>query len=521
MTNRKSFIAVDGLRYAYGKGTPWILNGIDLEIPPGEHLLVAGASGSGKSTLARTLNGLIPHFYGGRLEGDVWVGGMSTRERSVADLFDQVGMVFQNPEAQLFNRTVRREIAFGLESLGLPRREMLRRIDDIAAETGIEHLLSRAPHHLSGGEQQMICISAVAALKPKMIVLDEPFANLDGDNVARIRKTLVRLGEKGTGVMVCEHRLGYAGYDAARMVVLADGRKVLDGPAKAVLSGDLGVYGLEAPACGQASGLEASGYEICPEAPGRQATGDGQPIIELDAVSFARGERRILDNVSLSVDKGECVAIVGPNGAGKTTLLKLFNGLLRPVSGKVFLNGRDIRKEKVSRLARHVGMAFQNPSGQFFKLTVWDEVTVAAKTLNRYDPEWIDTLIRLFRLDDLVTRPPYRLSSGEKKRVAFAAALSARPDILILDEPTSGQDRYFKKALGGFLAELQEQGQTVVLVTHDLGFAEACAPRWLYLDGGRITAQGAPRRVPVRPCLPGPCVEFDAADQPRRVGAGV
>ncbi|AOY58702.1 MULTISPECIES: ABC transporter ATP-binding protein [Desulfococcus] len=520
MTRRESFIAVAGLRYAYGKETPWILKDVDLEIPPGEHLLVAGASGSGKSTLARTLNGLIPHFYGGRLEGEVRVGGESTRDRTVADLFDQVGMVFQNPEAQLFNRTVRREIAFGLESLGLPRREMLRRIDGIAAETGIGHLLSRAPHQLSGGEQQMVCISAVAALKPKMIVLDEPFANLDGENVARIRKTLVRLGEKGTGVMVCEHRLGYAGYDAARMVVLADGRKVLDGPAKAVLSRDLGVYGLEAPTCGQASGLGASGYEIRPEAPGRGAAGDRQPIIELDGVSFERGGRRIIDNVSLSIDRGECVAIVGPNGAGKTTLLKLFNGLFRPVSGRVLLNGKDIRKEKVSRLARHVGMAFQNPSGQFFKLTVWDEITVAAKTLNRYDPEWIDTLIRLFRLGDLVTRPPYRLSSGEKKRTAFAAALSARPDILILDEPTSGQDRHFKNALSGFLAELQEQGQTVVLVTHDLGFAETCAPRWLYLDGGRIIAQGAPRRVSAGSCPPVYGAGSEAAGLCGGMGAG-
>ena len=188
------------------------------------------------------------------------------------------------------------------------------------------------------------------------------------------------------------------------------------------------------------------------------------------------------------------MAIVGPNGAGKTTLLKHFNGLLRPGSGRILLNGRDIRKEKVSRLARHVGMAFQNPAGQFFKLTVWDEIIVAARAMNCFDPVWIDELVHIFKLDKLAARPPYRLSCGEKKRVAFAAALSAKPDILVLDEPTSGQDLHFKDALGGFLTALQARGQTIIMVTHDLGFAEKYAPRWLYLKGGRIMAEGSPRR---------------------------
>ena len=489
MSRDAPFIDVAGVRYAYRASGPRVLKGIDLDVHRGEYLLVAGVSGSGKSTLARTLNGLIPHFYGGRFEGDVRVGGVSTRERSTADLFDRVGMVFQNPEAQLFNRSVRRELAFGLESLGLPRDGIRRRIDGVAAEMEIAHLLSRSPHHLSGGEQQMVCISAVATLRPEMIVLDEPYANLDGENVARIRAALSRLLKDGTGVVVCEHRLGRTAPDADRMIVMDRGRKVLDGPPDELRRVGLERFGLDVP--------EIGGPRLSPRRSGvlRPKTPGTPPLLALESVSFAREGRGILEEISFSVREGECVAVVGPNGAGKTPLLKHFNGLLRPTSGRVLLNGRDIRKEKVSRLARHVGMAFQNPSSQFFKLTVWDEITVAARAMNRFDPEWVDTLVRIFRLEDLVSRAPYRLSCGEKKRVAFAAALSAGPAILVLDEPTSGQDRHFKEALGGFLSALQARGQTIVLVTHDLRFAEACAPRWLHLKDGRIAADGPPGRV--------------------------
>lgn len=489
MTGDDPFIDVRGVRYAYRQTGPWVLNGIDLTLLPGGYLLVAGASGSGKSTLARTLNGLIPHFHGGRFEGEVRVGGVSTLQRSVGDLFDQVGMVFQNPEAQLFNRTVLREIAFGLESLGLQRQEIRRRIDAIAQEMEIAHLLDRSPHRLSGGEQQMVSLSAIAALRPKMIVLDEPYANLDAENAQRLRRTLSGLRAKGTGILVCEHRLGQTAADADRMIVMEDGRKVLEGPPLEVLRRDMDAWGLDSP---EPADLR---WDAVPAGPSPGP--DERPLVALEGVSFERDGRRILDNVSFSIGMGECVAIVGPNGAGKTTLLKHFNGILRPTSGRVLLDGRDIRREKVSRTARHVGMAFQNPAGQFFKLTVWDEITVAARAMNCFDPEWIHELVGLFKLEPLVTLPPYRLSCGEKKRVAFAAALSAKPAVLVLDEPTSGQDRHFKNALGGFLTALRARGQTVVLVTHDLSFAGKYASRRLMLKEGRIVSAGSPRPVGV------------------------
>ncbi len=514
MTGRGPFIVAAGLRYAYREDGPWILDDIDLEVRRGEHVLVAGASGSGKSTLARTLNGLIPHFYGGRLEGEVRIGGVSTRTCSPADLFDQVGMVFQNPEAQLFNRSVRREIAFGLESQGLPRPEMRRRIDEIGREMDIAHLFSRSPDRLSGGEQQMVAIAAIAALRPKMIVLDEPFANLDGENIRRIQEALSALRKKGTGVIVCEHRLGAAAAGAGRMIVVDAGRKVLDGPPADVLDRDMEILGLERPtphAMHRFCDINLAALRCRP-------TGQKPPLLAFESVFFEREGRTILHDLSFSIDRGECVAVVGPNGAGKTTLLKHFNGLLRPTRGRVLLRGHDIQKAKVSHLARHVGMAFQNPAGQFFKMTVRDEITVAAKAMNCFDPEWIDELVRIFKLDDLTARAPYRLSSGEKKRAAFAAALSARPEILVLDEPTSGQDRYFKDALGGFLTALRTKGQTVILVTHDLQFAAEYAPRWLYLENGRITADGSPCRTADGACKQNPSGRSVTALDAGRVG---
>jgi energy-coupling factor transport system ATP-binding protein len=301
------------------------------------------------------------------------------------------------------------------------------------------------------------------------------------------------------------------------MIVVDRGRKVLDGPPSALMGRHLDEYGLEVPA--PAGAVQT--FEIRKPDPGSPAQGKGPPLIALEGVTFQRGGRRILDTVDFAVHRGECVAIVGPNGSGKTTLLKHFNGLLRPTSGRVLLNGRDIRREKVSHLARHVGMAFQNPSGQFFKLSVWDEITVAARAMNRFDPAWIESLVRLFKLERLAARPPYRLSSGEKKRVAFAAALSAKPELLVLDEPTSGQDRHFQKALGGFLAGLQARGQTVVLVTHDLAFAGRYAPRWLSLEDGRITAAGSPRPVQAS-CSAGAAVRRIGDTAPRgRVDACV
>ena len=508
------FIETHNLRYAYPKASDrWVLDGIDLQLRQGGYVLLSGASGSGKSTLVRAFNGLIPHFYGGVLKGHVSVGGRLTTDQSVGDLYQSVGMVFQNPEAQLFNRTVAHELSFGLESLGLERAEMQQRIDDAAKRCGIVHLLDRNPHTLSGGEQHLVAIAALVAARPQMIILDEPYANLDPRNVRQIRNVLHALHQDGIGILISEHRLAPTAPDVEQMLVLDQGRIQLNGAPQDLFAQDMEKYGLETPLAVRVgrqhhmmplpldlATLKAEmplNIEFDPPA----SVSDISPtithevILEADSLSYAIDSKPILQNINFKLHRGECLAIVGANGAGKTTLLKHINGLQRPVSGCVRLKGQDIRKWKVSRLAQYVGVAFQNPNSQFFKLTVADEIQVAPRAMDCLDETWLENLTTLFSLEKLMSQAPFRLSSGEKKRVAFAAALSAKPDILALDEPTAGQDLAFRRALRDLLYDIMATGRSVLLVTQDLAFAEQVAHSWLLLAEGRNVAYGPPEQV--------------------------
>ena len=522
--------------YRYISSDPaWVLEDVNLCIKPGEYVLLCGASGSGKSTLCRLLNGLIPHFYGGQLEGRVAVSGLDTREHSIGELFGRVGMIFQNPTVQLFNHSVERELAYGLESLGLPRDEMARRVHESAETVGIAHLLERSPHQLSGGEQQLTAMAAVLALHPQVIVLDEPYASLDPLNVRRVRKVLRRIHqglEDPPAIVIAEHRLGHVVPDADRMVVLHQGRVAVDGPPRQVLARDLAPYGLNLPPvarAGRALGLsplpltvtewrnamagrrheayadplrQALDAALCDVlCSARDSVPDacepgGEAVIEGNGIRFGHHRRHpVLRGVDLELYRGESLAVVGANGSGKTTLIKHLNGLYRPQQGRVQVLGQDTRRARVSDLARHVGMAFQNANDQFFKFRVRDEIEAGARALGCYDPSWMEELVALFDLAPLLERSPYKLSEGQKKRVAFAAALASRPEILVLDEPTTGQDWPFRRALGALLGTLQVRDQTVVMVTHDLEFAESCSSRWMLMAGGQVVASGTPAEV--------------------------
>ncbi len=524
-------IELRDVSYRYTSSNPgWALEDVNLQIEPGQYVLLCGASGSGKSTLCRLLNGLIPHFYGGELEGRVMIDGLDTREHPVSELFGRVGMIFQNPTVQLFNSTVERELAYGLESLGLPRDEIARRVRESAEMVGISHLLDRNPQQLSGGEQQLTAIAAVLALHPQVIVLDEPYASLDPLNVRRVRAVLRRIhsaprASRAPAIVVAEHRLEHVAPDADHVVVLHQGRVALHGPPQKVLARDVAPYGLNVPSVvrvGRALGLPevpltveqlvgatagsqagvlqaALRAEMPCASPANHLSRDGL-MLQAEGVTFSFAGAPALDGVDLALHAGQSLALVGANGSGKTTLIKHFNGLHRPQQGRVLVLGQDTRRARVSALARHVGMVFQNANDQFFKFSVRDEIEVGARALGRYDTRWLGELVDLFHLGPLLDRSPYRLSEGEKKRVAFASALMAQPEILVLDEPTTGQDWPFRRALGDLLARLPASEalagrRAVVLVTHDLEFAEHCADRWALLARGQVTAAGRPEEV--------------------------
>ncbi len=510
---REPFISACRLGYQYRRtASPPVLDAIDLELDQRTFTLIGGASGSGKSTLCRTFNGLIPHFYGGRLRGEVLVQGRPVPNQSVAGLFDQVGMVFQNPEAQLFCSTVARELAYGLESLGAGRTVIRRRISEVAEQLAIEALLPRAPHELSGGEKHLVTLAAILALEPSVLVLDEPYANLDARHVRRIRAILKSIHAAGTGIVICEHRLAPTLPDIEQMVVLQGGRVVANGTPQAVLQKDLEAWGLETPLpvnIGKqhqlaplpltidalpADIMEALAIEDERPFPvGPVAT--GAPVLEIEGLTARVGDRVLLEEITFQACAGECLAIVGANGAGKTTLLRHILGLERPAAGTIRLQGRDIRRQSVAQVAAQVGLAFQNPDNQFFRLNVREEIETGPRVLNRYDDAWIKALTARFGLTPYLDRAPYRLSGGEKKRVAFASALAARPAVLALDEPTAGQDHQFRRALLNLLADVRSEGLLVILVTHDLAFAETCADRWILLNAGRILIDDAPWTV--------------------------
>lgn len=511
-----ALVELTDVHYRYADATTDALSNIHLHIAPGEFVLLAGASGSGKSTLCRLFNGLIPHFYDGTLNGTVCVDGLDTRAHSVAELFARVGMVFQNPEAQLFNSTVEREIIFGLESLGLPRDEIHARVNWALDLTHLTHLRQRAPFELSSGEQQAVVIAAMVALRPRLLVLDEPYANLDADAVTRVRAILRDIHAQGTTVILTEHRLHTTLADATRLIVMDHGRIMRDGTPRHVLREDVSAWRLNVPYVVQLA--RRSGWRATPltvaEAvalarvygnvtmPTRRngqttstTTTSASRVIEMQGVSCQRDRRTILRDVSFSVTRGESLALIGRNGAGKTTLLRLLNGLQLPSQGHVIVMNQDTRRARVSTLAREVGIAFQNADAQFFKTRVRDEIEVAPRALQRLDRAWLEQLCEWFELSPLLERSPFTLSEGEKKRVAIVATLAARPTILALDEPTTGQDAVFRANLARVLHELEARGMTILIATHDVEFAEQVAARWLVFGEGTLLADTTPDQV--------------------------
>ncbi|RPH83898.1 MAG: ATP-binding cassette domain-containing protein, partial [Desulfobacteraceae bacterium] len=347
--------------------------------------------------------------------------------------------------------------------------------------------LDRSPHQLSGGEKQRVVLGAILALRPRLLLLDEPFAHLDPEGSEDLRSLLKTLRGEGLAVVVIEHRLQEVAADVDRLVVFQKGRLAADGPPRQVLEQDLTDYGLNLPALVglfrdwgltgpppltplEAGRLLASGplqrfssanwttpREKGPPPSSRNF--DGVPVVEIQDLWCGFPDQPVLKGVEFSLRPGECAAILGRNGSGKTTLVKHLDALLKPSRGTVLVLGRDTRVTETHELARRVGFAWQNPNDQLFKTSVREEVLVGPRILKVYDPPWCERLFERFKLGPLLDRSPFRISEGEKKRVSFATALAARPDVVILDEPTAGQDEPFRRELSRLIRELREEGQ--------------------------------------------------------------
>lgn len=510
--------------FSYGSGAEPALRGINLRIASGEFVLVSGPSGGGKSSLCRCINGLIPHFYGGKVSGKVVVDGMDVLNHSPRELATRVGMTFQDPENQLVTLSVDQEIAFGMENLGWPVDLIRKRLEESLDTIGIAHLRSREMHELSGGEKQKVAIAAVLALHPSILIMDEPTSELDPKGAEEVLSIVQRLNDElGLTVILVEHRIERVAHLVDRVILVSNGRIAADGSPREVLGSPIPhEIGIGVPPIVElAVRLHANGAsrdhipltvkEGRPFLEARLKNGcspqlreecrpkSGEPIIEVENLWYAypSGPTALAD-VSLTFHRGEFAAIMGRNASGKSTLVKHFNGLLKPTRGSVRVNGRDTSKATAAELGRTVGFVFQNPNDHLFADTVEEEIALVLRNFGfprEETRERMEGMLRAFRLEHRRRGYPRYLSGGEKQRVALASVLAARPQVLVLDEPTRGMDHRLKHELMAYLEAYRREGNTVILVTHDVEMVARYVDRVILLSEGRIVVDGSRREV--------------------------
>ena len=474
-------IEIQNLSIRYGNILA--VDDVTLTLPAGSFTLLTGASGCGKSTLARAITGILPHARPATLQGSLRVVGQETREQSLPELARQVVMVFQNPASQLFHLTVQEDVAFGPRNLGLDEAEVQQRVDWALDVVGIASLRHRAPAQLSGGQQQLVAIASALAMRPHMLVLDEPTASLDVRHSRMVLKTLHRLhNEQGMTILLIEHRFARAMRYVDRVLVMDAGRVVADGPPTTVL---------EQSALQKRLGLRQLAdepprpwAEIIQSAP--PPTRRGAPVLSLEHVSAGYHARQpVIQEASLQIYAGEWVALVGENGAGKSTLGRVAAGLLRPMRGQVRVGGH-----KRPTPGLDVAMLFQNPLDQLFTERVRDEVAFGPENFGRDAEDEVAQALRMADLTALAARHPLALSVGQQQRVTLAACAVLRPRLLILDEPTLGQDWGHLQQLMHALQRLHRAGSAILLISHDYKLLHHYTQRVLLMQNGRIIKEG-------------------------------
>lgn len=502
------------LNFYYPDQTEPTLKGLDVQISSGEFVVICGPSGSGKSTFLRQFKREIaPH---GKLSGELYYNNQSILSHSPERIAQEIGFVFQDPENQIVMETVREELVFGLENLGVPTSVMRRQLSEITHALGLEDLLSKNTIDLSGGQKQLVNLASVLLLNPKVILLDEPTAQLDPVTAKEFLQFVKQLNsEYGLTVLMVEHRLEDALPLADRLIVMDEGEIVHFGSPRDVL---LKMFEREEPRYRPYLPSPAKLYWSFSNRDQEQFplnVKDGRrwlsklsipikttdvpkrvlepnmagkkPLLEARQMSYRyeKHGRQILDHLSLELFKGEFLSIVGANGSGKSTLLKLLSGLLSPQSGQLFYNGKKIKKGTVK-----LAYLPQNPKTFFIHDTVEEELLSIGERLGLKDVrETVEQYLEVFQLTPVKTRHPYDLSGGELQKAALVGVLLGDPDILLIDEPTKGLDPKMKDVLGDHLNHLRENGVTVVLVTHDIEFAALFSTRCAMLFEGQVTTE--------------------------------
>lgn len=532
MTEKKSpIISFKNFSFQYRAQKKPTLKEINLDIYPGERVLIAGPSGCGKSTLAGCINGLNPFSNPGECSGELIVDGVDAPKSSIFQLSAHVGTVLQDPDGQFIGLTVGEDIAFALENSCMPQDEMHEITRHAAELVGIQDHLDYAPHELSGGQKQRVSLAGVMVDQVKILLFDEPLANLDPATGKQTIELIDEIQEKtDTTVVIIEHRLEDVLWrDVDRIVLMGDGKILADlHPDELLSTRLLEENGIREPL--YLTALRYAGVELAPakkpahvdsvvideadrkkmtdwfwSRPAAEAEKEHEPLLEVRNLTFGyeRG-RQTLRDVSLTIHKGEMVSIVGKNGAGKSTFSKLVCGFETPDSGEILFQGRNLLQENIRHRAKHIGYVMQNPNQMISKTMIFDEAALSLRNMGKSEEEIrekVEETLKVCGLFPFRNWPVSALSFGQKKRVTIASVLVQDPELIILDEPTAGQDFHHYTEIMEFLRGLNEKGVTVVMITHDMHLMLEYTPRALVFADGRLIADRSAAAVLCDPQL--------------------
>ena len=523
-------IEIEDLSYTYPGASQPTLDHITLNIPQGDFLAVVGNNGCGKSTLCKVLNGLIPHFITGRMEGKERVCGLDTLASDVGTLARKVGYVYQDFENQIVRPTVLDDASYSCLNYALPDYQARGR--QALAQCGLQGREEEYVWQLSGGQTHLLALAGAVSLSPDILILDEPIAQLDPSHADRIYQTLRRLNrEYGKTIIVSEHHTEYIADYCRHVMLMKDGRVRWMLPARQALQRveELEECNIFPPQVTQAAlrmrqagslprerelpttveeGLQAfAGLEYRPLPTPALPVPDGPAAVSFRGVSLAyrsvKGEpRKVFDGLDLEIRQGEKVALIGSNGAGKSTLMKMMVGLLRPQSGSVALMGEEIGRRRPEELSRQISLVYQNPEEMFIKDSIRADIGYAMQV--RGLPDWrqrTDSLLERFRLGGLSERDGRLMSGGQMRRASLAIGVALEPGVLLLDEPTANLDIATRREILEVLSQMKESIRTAVIATHDMQLVCQWADRIIVLSGGRVVADGTRDEIFSRPDL--------------------
>jgi len=534
-------IHIANLSYTYPSEQK-ALEDISLDVYPGEYLAIVGANGAGKTTLCMFLNGVIPNVMGGRVGGSVHVCGMDTFEHPVYDIAQYVGLVLQDPESQLFSADVRSEIAFSAENRGIPRADILNRMQDVLKIVRLEEMAGRLSDELSGGQKQRLAIAANLIVRPQILVADEPTSQLDPIGKEEVFATLSSLNkEYGMTVVIASHDVDEIVRYADRVIVLDHGRIILEGkpeqifrevesldpvyvhvPDLARLSNVLQINGSHPLSLSVPEAAEQLKEWLCfgqpplrgairePAMPAAAEKPESPPVtgpdtreelaVDVQDISYTYPGTNApaIAHISFAIPKGQFVGIIGQNGGGKTTIMKCLVGLIRPSQGEIRLAGQPLARQKIGVIATQIGLILQNPDTQLFCMSVEEEIRFGLQNL-KLDPEEVDRrLEEALAITGLVEHRslyPFKLSLGDRRKVAVASIVAMRPHVLIFDEPLTGQDYKGRYELTNLAAALHKAGHTVMMISHDMELVARFTERTLVVGKGQLLVDAPTREV--------------------------